>query len=204
MSQFKVQQIYEEEFSTQIVDESICIERNMIVSGYQKFVLRYFNDYNRRGMLVYHGIGTGKSITSIIWARDLPILYYISIKVLHKNFRREIFKFLEGRERTNFLNKIKYIDINNITIPRSFEGSSIIIDESHIFMNMVIEGGLAKDLWNKLYETQDIKILCLSATPIYRYPFELSPLFNLLSGQELFPRTADEFQELYINDIDQI
>jgi hypothetical protein len=45
----------------------------------------------------------------------------------------------------------------------------------------------------------NIKIILLSGTPIVKSPFEIVPIFNLLSGYELLPTSYSIFNDLYMN-----
>jgi superfamily II DNA or RNA helicase len=167
---------------------------------HQIFVTEYFKFIkNLRGLLVYHEIGSGKTLTSINWAINMkkPVIL-ITTKILIENFKSELKKF-------NKKLKIQYINIDNLDDPKNlnFKNKSIIFDEIHLFNYELIykKNKKIKKIWNKIYKEKKIKILMLSGTPLYLTPFEISPIFNLLSGKELFTKNGEEFVNNYCNDL---
>lgn len=155
-----------------------------------------------RGFLIYHGIGSGKTYTALMAIdkitkrfADFKRIYCISPNVINKNFISEMEKF-----GYNF--KIRTIDYTEkkAKIPESFENAIIIFDEVHIFNNELLAYNLvAKEIFNKIKSTKMIKIISISGTPIYNTPFDASILINLLTIDDEFPRSGDEFEKLYIN-----
>jgi hypothetical protein len=92
---------------------------------YQKFVRDYLNkDSPYRGLLIYHGLGTGKTCTSIAAAEALywggqKTIFVLTPATLSNNYRRELGKcgFFPLRSN-NFWTFLKIKDIAN---PKSIE-----------------------------------------------------------------------------------
>ncbi|MCW5951749.1 MAG: DEAD/DEAH box helicase family protein [Propionibacteriaceae bacterium] len=65
----------------------------------------------------------------------------------------------------------------------SLNDKLIIVDEAHDLFNSIVNGSKnATDFYNLVMNTQDIRLLFLSGTPIVNDPFELVPCYNMLSG----------------------
>lgn len=64
-----------------------------------------------------------------------------------------------------------------------FDDSFVVIDEVHNFVSRVMNGGkTARNLYNKIMNASNVKIVALSGTPIINQPFELSIALNILRG----------------------
>ncbi len=179
-------------------------QQKIELRSYQQFPGEYLKE--NRGLLIDHGLGAGKTKTAVqtitTLGRDTVIMVPAS---LHGNFDIELNKvdlssFAATSSTTGNIN-IYYLHYNagnlvdqyNKIGQRSlfekktenkFSGKLIIIEESHIFFQNVISGKatIAITIFQRLMEAEDIKILCLTGTPITGDPFEVVPLFNLLRG----------------------
>ena len=68
-------------------------------------------------------------------------------------------------------------------IPSPFRENVIIIDEVHNFVNEIINGSApATIFYNWIVNSEDIKIIFLSGTPIINKPAEIAILYNMLRG----------------------
>lgn len=64
-----------------------------------------------------------------------------------------------------------------------FNDSFIIIDEVHNFISQVVNGSkFARNLYTKIMDATNIKLVLLSGTPVINHPFELSITLNLVRG----------------------
>lgn len=65
----------------------------------------------------------------------------------------------------------------------SLENSLLIIDEAHNLFNSATNGAKnALALYDLIMNTNDIKLIFMSGTPVINGPFELVPCFNMLRG----------------------
>ena len=78
---------------------------------HQQFVLDYvMQNKAQRGILLFHGTGTGKTLTAVsiatamAWYKDVVIL---APKSLHDNFRKELSKYTNNDEAQ--LKRYKFI-----------------------------------------------------------------------------------------------
>lgn len=82
-----------------------------------------------------------------------------------------------------------------------FDNSFVIIDETHNFASRIVNGSkLARDVYMKLMNATDCKIILLSGTPIINNPYEIATIINLIRGHMKvysFPylKTSRDLQE---------
>ena len=168
---------------------------------YQKLLRDYMqNNSPYRGVLLYHGLGVGKTCSSIIIAeklktqRNVVVLLPASLK---NNFITDGLMFCgDSMYKTNpelYKEKYTFISYNasNTTTQLkrigSLDNKVIIIDEVHNLISKIISGlcGVSKqgrDIYNFLMSAQNAKIVAMSGTPLVNDPFELAVLFNILRG----------------------
>ena len=108
-----------------------------------------------KGMLIYHGLGSGKSISSISIAFDYINKYKQKIiilmnKSLHQNYLTDIKKFLSlkkfSSDDTNTFidDNFEFFSLNSSNILQKFKqikikNKLIIIDEAHNLFNSVVQ-----------------------------------------------------------------
>ena len=64
-----------------------------------------------------------------------------------------------------------------------FDNSFVIIDEVHNFSSRIVNGSkLARDIYLKLMNANNCKLILLSGTPIINNPFEIATIINLIRG----------------------
>lgn len=175
---------------------------------YQTLVADFMKT-NRR-LLVYHGLGSGKTRTGVLSIKNNMHLFPLIIcpASLKGTWRSEL-------ERQGYKNEVEFIalDAPNFydQVKNTFiDGRFVIIDECHIFFQHVISGGAMQSLevFLLLRRMRGSKILLLTATPIVGDPFELIPMFNLLKGplrdedgkpHDLFPSEMLEFERHFVS-----
>lgn len=192
------------------------------VNSYQAFPGEYLKDH--RGLLLDHGLGSGKTRTAVntikALGRDTVVLVPAS---LHGNFSGELKRVQIPEVQVYFLHynagnlvaqyeKIGQRSLFERRSDNKFSGKLIIIEECHIFFQNVISGKaqVAIEIFDRLMKAENIKILCLSGTPITGDPFETVPLFNLLRGYlyeesskkkyTLFPEFRQDFYRDFVSD----
>jgi superfamily II DNA or RNA helicase len=171
-----------------------------------------------KGMLIYHGLGSGKSISSISIAFDYINKYKQKIiilmnKSLHQNYLTDIKKFLSlkkfSSDDTNtFINdNFEFFSLNSSNILQKFKqikikNKLIIIDEAHNLFNSVVNGSPnLTELYYLLRNENDIKILLLTGTPIINTPYEITMCFNLLVNKNynILPENYADFLNYFIS-----
>lgn len=193
---------------------------------YQKFISQYLDFKSPyRNMLIYHGMGSGKTAAAI---NVYNVLYnythgwnvFILIKAsLKGSWLRDIKKWLR-KDEYEFRNKnIVFIHYDSPIADKKFleeikavdssKKSMYIIDEVHNFIRNVYSninstsGKRAQLIYDYIIqnkrEDQDTRVILLSATPAINKPFELALLFNLLR-ENIFPKSESEFNHLFITE----
>jgi len=178
---------------------------------YQRFVGEYIGRSPYRGLLVYHGLGSGKTLTGLhtmsILGMDTVIMLPAALRGAwqSKLSRRRInhkISFI-SYNASNFVDQYKRLDLSIAFDPEknNFDGKFIIIDEAHEFFQNVISGKAqqAIEIYQYLLNARGAKFLFLTGTPIVGDPFEIAICFILLRGHlgqrrlKLFPTMRQEF-----------
>lgn len=190
---------------------------------YQQYIYQLMTSNHKfRNMLIYHDLGTGKTITGISVINSFLLLENFTIIILlpaslkDSNWVKAIKEWMDKKLDSKKINFVsfnapnfydKLIEIKN----KLKENTPIIylIDEAHNFFHNVLsnitkgEGSKnALNVYNNirvhLEEDESSKIILLSATPILTDPFELALIYNLLRPNT-FPKQKSEFEELFVN-----
>lgn len=188
---------------------------------YQRFPGEYLKTH--RGLLLDHGLGAGKTKTAVqtmlVLGRPTVIMTPASLR---GNFEKEMEGVIDPPEHYflhynagNLVEQYNKIGTRNLfenQVENKFNGKLVIIEESHIFFQNVISGKatVAITIFQKLLDAADLKILCLTGTPITGDPFEIVPLFNVLRGylragpggkpHSLFPSLREEFYKSFVSE----
>lgn len=174
---------------------------------HQSQVIDYFLKSPHRGMILYHGLGAGKTVTSLTFA--LEYLKSISNPSEHRvwiltpgslrfNFIREYCRFYgltKYSDRFSFLS-YNYSKLKNYIDRYNFDNSIIIVDEFHNLINGARNGSINYVMiYKKIMYAKNAKILLLSGTPLIYYPYEISLAYNLVK-EDAFPIDPREFSKL--------
>jgi hypothetical protein len=177
---------------------------------YQRYVYNYMVNTNNRGLLLFHAVGTGKTITSVSIAEEFRKLnkdiIIISSKSLQANYKKEIHTYnkkinneITDNELDEITNKYKFVTNNSKNMISSLnsnienilnnvnkvnlENKIIIVDEAHNLFNSISNGSkIANEFYDLIMNTKKIKLLFLTGTPIINDPFEIAIAFNMLYG----------------------
>ena len=168
---------------------------------YQNFLRDYLQrESPYRGILLYHGLGSGKTCTAIHIAENLKTDMDIVVMLpasLKTNFIEDGLKFCGDKKYKNsnqyIKDKYKFVSYNASNVTKqindigSFNNKVIIIDEVHnllsIMVNGLIGGGRnGQFIYKSLIEAENCKIITLTGTPVVNTAFELAVLFNVLRG----------------------
>ena len=193
---------------------------------YQKFIGSYL-DYRSpfKDLLVYHGLGSGKTVTMI---NVYNILYnytpkwnvFLIIPAALKNdpWMKDISKWLSKENYNSRLNNITFVHYDSPYADRDFldkinkaDSSKpflFVIEECHRFINNVYNnissksGKRAQIIYDYIQQEKkdknNTRIMLLSATPAVNNPFELALIFNLLRPNS-FPTSEAIFSQIYIS-----
>lgn len=168
---------------------------------YQNFLRDYMQEMSPyRGVLLYHGLGSGKTCTSINISENLKTDRNVIVLLpasLKNNFIEDGLKFCGEKKyklvEETIYQKYSFISYNaSNTVDQmkkisSFDNHTIIIEEVHNLVSMMVSSirGQSKQgeyIYKTLMEAKNLKIVALSGTPIINQPFEIAILFNILRG----------------------
>lgn len=178
--------------------------------SYQKFIEDYLQDY--RGLLLYFGLGSGKSIAAINIAEssNRPVIILLP-RSLRDNFIEEIITFVPEFKRSNhwhslsdedrrkeqlklesrILKKYTFISSNAgnsadvlLETHKNLDNKLLIIDEVHTLITNMINPNSknGSKILSLIMNAKNLKLVFLTGTPIVSDPFELAVMFNLLKG----------------------
>ena len=190
--------------------------KNNLLLYHQNIVLSYFKKFSKRGLLVFHGTGSGKTLLSLALAKEFNKEYkivVISPKSTQDNFKKDLLK-LDSDIHLNFvsLNAGNMItQLSNIGKTKrviklekgieshvSLNNMFIIVDEAQNLFNGIVNGSQnATEFYRLCIKAKNVKLVFLSATPITNNPFEIVPIFNMLAGYSLLPEDYSDFNELF-------
>jgi hypothetical protein len=176
-----------------------------------------------RGLLLYYGLGSGKTCT-----------YAMLADLYHQKYPdRPIFIFTPGSLRTNFLEQycsfcgknpddiekhFRFFTLNDTRIisklPKNFDDSLVIIDEVHKLTHAKAnESPIVSHIYDVIQKSKGMNIVSGSGTPIETGLEELFHLTNLhiqnyfsydqfkkqfeYKDKSFIPKNLEEFQDLY-------
>ena len=151
---------------------------------------------NHYGLVLYHSMGSGKTITSLamVYQFKYPIII-ISTKASRKNFYDDIKKMGLNQSRIQILTYQKAIK-SIMDRQLSFKGYSIIIDEAHHLRSGT---KLQSILITECLEAK--KLVLLTGTVFYNSLTDLSVLVNMIKKDEVLPETSKEFKFFFWDDL---
>jgi len=198
--------------------------RKQEVRVFQRFVASYL-DYNSpfRNLLVYHGVGSGKTITAlnlirVLFSYNSEWNVFVILPAALKN--TAWIKNLEvwlGDNASEIIPHIHFISSNSPTADKDFlevlkrvdtsRKALYILDEAHNFFsnyrsNLKSRKGkraltIYDYIMNEQLENDRTRIICMSATPMRSEPFELALMFNLLRPGS-FPTEENVFNDMFL------
>lgn len=142
------------------------------------------------GKLVYHGLGSGKTITSITAAdaegKDAVVVVPAALR---ENYRKEIAK-VNPKQKFEVMSYEKFSKDPSVA-----KGKVLIVDEGQRARNSATKRSQA--LRNSAKDAY--KRLVLSGTPIQNAPEEIAPIINIVSGEDRLP-VQSTFREKYVGE----
>jgi SNF2 family DNA or RNA helicase len=166
--------------------------------GYQQLCVEYIKTHS--GLILYHSMGSGKTITSLAMGiQFLNDIIIIATKASKKNFQDDIQKMLKLGAKLD-LNKISIMTyqkaISRIKEQQlNFENKTIIIDEAHRLRNV---SKLTSILISECVNA--FKLILLTGTLFYNGLADLSVLVNMIKQADVLPETSKEFKFFYYDE----
>jgi len=175
---------------------------------------------NPRGFLIYHAMGTGKTMIAIsiamaMWNVRKPVL--VLTKSLQESFSDDIRKLVgllypdQPSRKEAAIKKFTFIsrDAPNMgemltqKLDNGLNDKLLIVDEAHNIFRSIInnpdENSNARKLYHQVMGARNLRIIFLSGTPASKHSFELVSCFNMLMGNAILPEHYDTFSDLFID-----
>lgn len=193
---------------------------------YQKFLSSYLSFKSPfRDILVYHGLGSGKTVSAI---NIYNVLFnfspkwnvFLMIKASLKNdpWLKDLKNWLSKENNSMRWNNIYFVHYDSPFADRDFletvkkadssKTSLYIFDECHNFIRNVYNNIVTKTgkraqviydyIQQEKIENNLTRIVLLSATPAVNQPYELALIYNLMRPKT-FPNNEAMFNQIYIS-----
>jgi ERCC4-related helicase len=193
---------------------------------YQKFVAEYLGYKTPyKDILVYHGLGSGKTATAIHVYNMLynftpgwNVFILLKAALRDKTWMTDLEKFLNRDDIEHRFKNIIFISYDSPIADKQFmdavknsdssKKSLYIIEEAHNFIRNVYsnmnskKGKRAQTIYdyilNDKKENEGVRVVLLSGTPAINTPYELALMFNLLRPGT-FPKSEAAFNQIYLS-----
>jgi SNF2 family DNA or RNA helicase len=166
----------------------------MKLKKHQEFVVKYMKKKDPRGIILFHGLGSGKTISSIaiseLYNKKVLVISPASMRTQWNNELKKMnvnLKKYQIISYEGFFNKIKY------TSNKSLNNYIVIVDEAHRIRS---PSGKISILIVKLLQTA-FKVILLTGTPMVNGPYDMSSLLNAVKGENILPILENEFNERF-------
>lgn len=145
------------------------------------------------GLLAAHGLGSGKTLTSIAAADALGMPIDAAVPApLVANYVKELNKHLGEVPQDARIRSYE-----KATKEPGFNGAALaVLDEAHRLRN----SGTAREREVARRAATAKARLLLTATPIYNQPHDLANLLNTAAGRDVLPRDPETFKSLFIGE----
>lgn len=161
---------------------------------HQKRVVDRIKEKDQPGLVVAHGLGSGKTLTSIAAQEALNLPSDVVVPAsLQANYLKELKKHVQGPHP-----KVHVKSMQNLArkdMPP--ESELMIIDEAH----RAREAGTRT--FDVLSRNKASKRLLLTGTPFYNRPADIAPLVNIAAGSKVLPTDRQDFEDKYIMQLRQ-
>lgn len=143
------------------------------------------------GLVVAHGLGSGKTLTSIAAQDALKMPATVVVPAaLKANYEKERAKHLDGNDDQ----PITLDSIQNVALKKKVpQNPMLIVDEAH----------RARDPQSSTFKTLKKntaeKRMLLTGSPFYNHPSDIAPLVNLASGEQQLPVNKEDFESRYVS-----
>lgn len=145
------------------------------------------------GLVAIHGLGSGKTLTSIGAAQALGLPAHAVVPAsLQGNYEKELDKHLTTGAARPEVHSLQRTTMR----PESVDPTDgfLIMDEAHRVRDPSTKSySAAKQLGQ-----QAAKRLYMTASPTYNHPVDLAPLVNLAAGEKVLPANKQEFEDRYV------
>jgi len=157
---------------------------------HQQRVVDRIQQPNQPGLVVAHGLGSGKTLASIAAQEALHMPSSVVVPAaLRANYAKERAKHLTGPHQHANIESLTSV----ATHGQPKAAPLMIVDEAHRARDP------ASKTFQGLSENDAEKRLLLTGSPFYNHPSDIAPLVNLAAGSSVMPNTREGFNQRYIS-----
>lgn len=156
---------------------------------HQQRVVDRMRDTNQPGLVVAHGLGSGKTLTSIAVQDALgTTATVVAPAALLSNYQKERDKHIVGDSLPISLRSMQSVSRSN---QDPIQDKLMIVDEAH----RAREAGTSTQ--RALRGASAEKRLLLTGSPFYNSPGDLAPLINIAAGSNVLPNDKKDFERQF-------
>lgn len=157
---------------------------------HQQRIVSRIQQEDQPGLVVAHGLGSGKTLASIAAQDALGLPAEVVVPAaLQENYAKEIKKHRKKGPKTQ-VKSLQNISRKGIAPAAPM----LIVDEAHRLKDP------ATAAYQTIANNAAQKRLLLTATPFYNNPYDVVPLVNIAAGDSVLPRDKKEFESRYITE----
>ena len=161
------------------------------INEQQKRIAESIQNPNRKGMLLYWNLGSGKTIGAINAANKLQAQSSVVVPAsLKENFKKELRKMRTSGDNYDIKSYEKFVQN-----PESSKNDLLVVDEAHRIRDPKTQRSRAITQAASRFN----KTLLLTGTPIVNKPFDVVSLVNTAAGETRLPTTEKEFNKTFIS-----
>lgn len=146
----------------------------------------------QQGLVVAHGMGSGKTLTSIATAEALggPTSVLVPAS-LQSNYEKELKKHITGTPAAQYdIGSLQRAALHGDIAPAKM----LIVDEAHRLRDPSSQARKA------VRDAETEKRMLLTGTALYNRPYDLASLVNVAAGDNVFPGAQADFDKQYIGE----
>jgi SNF2 family DNA or RNA helicase len=159
---------------------------------HQKRIIKRLSQEDQSGLVLMHGLGSGKTRSSIEAYKALGIPAEAILPAsLKGNYLKEVKKWLGGYPSSLNITTQQKASRQGLD-PKQFKDKLLIIDEAHRLRNE------ESNLYSAVRDLPAAKRVLLTGTPIYNHPGDIAKMVNIAAGKTILPDEKKEFEEKYL------
>lgn len=163
-----------------------------VITPLQPHQERVAQKVQESNLLVAHGMGSGKTLSSIAAADRMGVPTTVLVPPsLVENYKKEIVKHTKNMKQPVRVMSMPTAVARNTPIE---PGNLLIVDEAHGVRNV----GTERLRYLKQEAPKASRLMMLTGTPMYNQPSDIAPIINLLKGQQALPEDPTQFAKEYI------
>lgn len=157
---------------------------------HQQRVVDRLQAKDQPGLVAVHGLGSGKTLTSIAAGEALKRPMNVVLPAaLQRNYEKELEKHDAGVDpRITSLQRVT----RSGALPGATGDDFLVVDEAHRLRDPSTKG------FQAVRDIPAAKRLLLTGSPTYNHPGDIAPLVNIAAGKRVLPNTTGEFEQRYI------